>query len=125
MKITSPACVQVVKVVLVQLLSNGDYQYRDTRVITSLLKVHMVLCSAPQSSVISHATPEVYILTHTHRHTRGIHTHTHTQTHQRYTYSHTHRHTRGIHTHTHTDTPEVYILTHTQTHQRYVLSTNN
>ncbi len=50
---------QVVKVVLVQLLSDGDYQYQDMRVVTALLRVHMVLCSAPQSSVVSHATPEV------------------------------------------------------------------
>ncbi len=54
-----PPLIQVVKVVLVQLLSDGDYQYQDMRVVTALLRVHMVLCSAPQSSVVSHATPEV------------------------------------------------------------------
>ncbi|XP_064393290.1 protein virilizer homolog isoform X2 [Halichondria panicea] len=53
---------KVVKVVLVQLLSDGDYQYQDMRVVTALLRVHMVLCSAPQSSVVSHATPEIQSL---------------------------------------------------------------
>jgi len=52
----------VVKVVLTQLLGDGNYQYRDTRIVRSLLRTHMILCSAPLSSVVSQATPEVPLI---------------------------------------------------------------
>lgn len=50
---------RVVKTVLLRLLSDGNYQYKDTRIVAALLRVHMVLCSAPQSSVVSNATHDV------------------------------------------------------------------
>ena len=50
---------QLIKTMLTSLLSDGDYQLRDTRVVSALLAVHTVLCSAPYSSVISSAAPEV------------------------------------------------------------------
>ena len=50
---------QLLKAMLTSLLSNGDYQLRDVRVVSALLGVHTVLCSAPYSSVISSAAPEV------------------------------------------------------------------
>ena len=53
---------RVVKTVLLRLLADGDYQYKDTRIVAALLRVHMVLCSAPQSSVVSNATPDVSAL---------------------------------------------------------------
>ena len=52
---------QLLKVMLTSLLSDGDYQLRDARVVSALLAIHTVLCSAPYSSVISSAAPEVKI----------------------------------------------------------------
>ena len=52
---------QLLKAMLTSLLSDGDYQLRDARVVSALLGVHTVLCSAPYSSVISSAAPEVKI----------------------------------------------------------------
>ena len=52
---------QLLKAMLTSLLSDGDYQLRDTRVVSALLAVHTVLCSAPYSSVISSAAPEVKV----------------------------------------------------------------
>ena len=50
---------RVVQTLLSELLSNGDHQYRDTRIIGTLLFLHMVLCSAPHSTIISNAAPDV------------------------------------------------------------------
>ena len=55
---------QLLKVMLTSLLSDGDYQLRDARVVSALLGVHTVLCSAPYSSVISSAAPEVKVQLH-------------------------------------------------------------
>jgi hypothetical protein len=52
---------QLLKAMLTSLLSDGDYQLRDARVVSALLGVHTVLCSAPYSSVISSAAPEVKV----------------------------------------------------------------
>ena len=52
---------QLLKAMLSSLLSDGSYQLRDTRVVSALLGVHTVLCSAPYSSVISSAAPEVKV----------------------------------------------------------------
>ena len=52
---------QLLKAMLTSLLSDGDYQLRDTRVVSALLAIHTVLCSAPYSSVISSAAPEVKV----------------------------------------------------------------
>ena len=40
---------------------DGSYQFGDTRVASTLLKVHMVLCSAQYSTVASNAAPEVRV----------------------------------------------------------------
>ena len=37
----------------------SNHTYRDSRVVAALLSLHMVLCSAPHSGVISNASPEV------------------------------------------------------------------
>ena len=50
---------QLLKAMLTSLLSDGNYQLRDARVVSALLAIHTVLCSAPYSSVISSAAPEV------------------------------------------------------------------
>lgn len=39
----------------------SGHTYRDTRVVAALLSLHMVLCSAPHSGVISNAGPEVRV----------------------------------------------------------------
>lgn len=52
---------QLVKELLQSLLENEDYQFRDTRVAATLLRVHMVICSAPYSTVASSAAHEVRI----------------------------------------------------------------
>ena len=52
---------QLIKAMLTSLLSDGDYQLRDMRVVSALLALHTVLCSAPYSSVISSAAPEVRV----------------------------------------------------------------
>ena len=50
---------RVAQTLLSELLSSGDHQYRDTRIIGTLLSLHMVLCSAPHSTIISNAAPDV------------------------------------------------------------------
>ena len=50
---------RIAQTVLSELLSNGDHQYRDTRIIGTLLSLHMVLCSASHSTIISNAAPDV------------------------------------------------------------------
>ena len=52
---------RLTKVLLSALLSDGDYQYRDTRVASVLLDVHKVMCSAPYSTIISNSAPDVRI----------------------------------------------------------------
>lgn len=53
---------RIAQTLLSELLSNGDHQYRDTRIIGTLLSLHMVLCSAPHSTIISNAAPDVSAL---------------------------------------------------------------
>ena len=50
---------RIAQALLSELLSNGDHQYRDTRIIGTLLSLHMVLCSASHSTIISNAAPDV------------------------------------------------------------------
>jgi len=52
---------RIMRSLLSELLSDGDHQYRDTRTVTTLLCLHMVLCSAPQSTVISNSAPDVSV----------------------------------------------------------------
>lgn len=54
---------QLMKQLLGSLLEGGkeDYQFRDTRVAAVLLRVHVVLCSAPYSTVASNAAHEVRV----------------------------------------------------------------
>lgn len=50
---------RLLKRLLGSLLECEDYQFRDVRVATVLLRVHMVLCSAPYSSMAISAAHEV------------------------------------------------------------------
>ena len=50
---------RLVKQLLGSLLECEDYQFRDTRVAAVLLRVHMVLASAPYSTVAINAAHEV------------------------------------------------------------------
>ena len=43
------------------LIEGEDFQFRDMRVASTLLKLHTVLCSAPYSAVATNAAPEVSI----------------------------------------------------------------
>ena len=43
------------------LIEGEDFQFRDMRVASTLLKLHTVLCSAPYSAVATNAAPEVII----------------------------------------------------------------
>ena len=44
-----------------RLIEGEDFQFRDMRVASTLLKLHTVLCSAPYSAVATNAAPEVSI----------------------------------------------------------------
>lgn len=50
---------RLVKELMRQLLDGADYQFRDTRVAEVLLRVHMVLCSAPYFTVAINAAHQV------------------------------------------------------------------
>ena len=50
---------QLLHKLLGSLLKDGDFQFRDMRVATSLLNLHVVLCSAPYSTVATNAAHQV------------------------------------------------------------------
>lgn len=50
---------QLLREILKALTEEGDFQFRDTRVAATLLKLHTVLCSAPYSAVATNAAAEV------------------------------------------------------------------
>lgn len=50
---------QLLRELLGSLMEGGDFQLRDMRVASTLLKLHVVLCSAPYSTVATNAAHEV------------------------------------------------------------------
>ena len=52
---------QLLRQLLGGLIEGEDFQFRDMRVASTLLKLHTVLCSAPYSAVATNAAPEVSI----------------------------------------------------------------
>ena len=52
---------QLLRQMLGGLIEGEDFQFRDMRVASTLLKLHTVLCSAPYSAVATNAAPEVSI----------------------------------------------------------------
>ena len=52
---------QLLQQLLGELIEGEDFQFRDMRVASTLLKLHTVLCSAPFSAVATNAAPEVSI----------------------------------------------------------------
>jgi len=50
---------QLLRELIGGLMEEEDFQFRDMRVVATLLKLHTVLCSAPYSAVATNAAPEV------------------------------------------------------------------
>ena len=52
---------QLLRLMLWQLLEEGDYQLKDTRILTAIFSLHTVMCSMSCSSVFTNATHEVCV----------------------------------------------------------------
>lgn len=50
----------LVKTLLRQLLNNGKYQFKDTRLMKSLMVLHTVMCSAPMTGQLSSLAHQVW-----------------------------------------------------------------
>ena len=50
----------LVTTMLEQLLNNGKYQFKDTRLMKSLMVLHTVMCSAPMTGQLSSLAHQVW-----------------------------------------------------------------
>lgn len=51
----------LVKALLIELLNSGKYQFKDTRLMKSLMVLHTVMCTAPMTGQLSSLAHEVCI----------------------------------------------------------------
>jgi len=49
----------LIKLMLMELLDKGEYQFKDTRLMTSLMLLHTVMCSAPMTGQLNSLAQQV------------------------------------------------------------------
>lgn len=57
----SSLSLRLLRLLLVELLDDGTFQFRDVRVLHALFSLHTVMCSAPHSGVFQSSVPEVIV----------------------------------------------------------------
>lgn len=62
LSILASLSLRLLRLLLCELLDDGTFQLRDTRVLSALFSLHTIMCSAPYSGVFQTAAPEIQSL---------------------------------------------------------------